>query len=456
MAEKRTRIREQIEKGIYREMTSKGPRYIVYIYFNKKSLNIGSFATLAEAKKEKKKKEGLAVTKGEHSLATAGKKWTVEKFTKDWKKRKASGLKPHAASTLRSAETIINRYVIPSLGAYRLSDLSVAVIEKAFNRIVERGCRGQFVGKKGEKVLRLKQMSAKYQKNILQIIRQLTADMKRLGYIPDDFGSLVEGPVVAAYKPIALSIDIITKIVAGMREPYRSAGMLSLLAGMRQGELLALTWDALDLDAGIVRITQSRDQLTGIPKKPKTEAGAREIPLSPETVALLRDYRERQKAGLESKPRKIAPYDGPFLFPAMRIRTSKYEGRLPVIDPSKLMVDYKRSARIVIPVGKLPTWHHLRHVFASLALSQHGLAALTFVSACLGHSNPKITLGLYSRFIPGEASDHLDAVAGSVFGSDAFRQTRPIPTPIPETSAPSAKRSTGRKQKPSPRSSRRS
>ena len=60
-------------------------------------------------------------------------------------------------------------------------------------------------------------------------------------------------------------------------------------------------------------------------------------------------------------------------------------------------------------------FHSLRHSFAS-ALIQHG-APVTEVQHLLGHSNPSITLRVYSHWFRGAESGATTRVANALFGS---------------------------------------
>jgi len=431
---KRVRTREKVEKGIYRERTVAGAdRYIVYIYPGAKTVCLGSFGSLVDARRARKKAEGTAVEKGVAALALGGKRVTVAAFIADWQHRRDTDpdrkVRP---STRRSVDAVLHRYVLPTLGAVRIVDLTVRVLERAYRKIVAGGARGQFRGKQGAVVERRKPMSPKYRRNILQLLRQLTADMHRLGLLAEDPGPKVEGPEVPKLKPVVFAIAVTTQVIAAMREPYRSAAILAVLTGIRQGELLALTWPDVDFALRVIHVTKNRDQLTGQLGEPKTLAGLRDVPISDETIAFLRHYRSRQGVGIKTTPRKLAPYDGPLLFPAMRARTSKYENRVASIDPGRLRAEFKRAARSIIPEGRLPRWHDIRHVFASIALAKSGRAALAFVSVCLGHADLATTLRIYTHLLPGEEAVHVDAVSGAVWGSDALRSALPIPMPHTE------------------------
>lgn len=65
-----------------------------------------------------------------------------------------------------------------------------------------------------------------------------------------------------SYKPI-LTIEEIKRLLfeAEIREhPWRHIWSVALLTGMRSGELFALTWDDVDFDNNIIRITKSYSQ----------------------------------------------------------------------------------------------------------------------------------------------------------------------------------------------------
>jgi integrase len=79
-----------------------------------------------------------------------------------------------------------------------------------------------------------------------------------------------------------------------------AAGFRLTLCGLRRSEVLGLSWDAVDLDAGTVRIEHSRVLIgKGETERddPKSDASARTVEfetIQPGTVALLRALRKRQ------------------------------------------------------------------------------------------------------------------------------------------------------------------
>jgi integrase len=159
---------------------------------------------------------------------------------------------------------------------------------------------------------------------------------------------------------------------------------LALATGLRAGELLALQWPDLDLDAGTltVRHTWGPGENGHALGKPKTKAGTREIPLSPDTVAVLAAWRE---AWLSERVYEVGADDVPdldlvFSWPTGRPMSASTLSR--VLDE-------------IITTAKVPrlTMHGLRHVYATLAL-QAGVP-VQVLSERLGHSDTITTMNVY-------------------------------------------------------------
>lgn len=99
-------------------------------------------------------------------------------------------------------------------------------------------------------------------------------------------------PVVSGVVPTArprdqrVPLGSLVRAVEGMPEPWRSAGLIVLLTGLRWGELAALTADDLDLRRGVVHVHRSRSR-DGSIGPPKTEHGVRSVTLDSTSRDLL-------------------------------------------------------------------------------------------------------------------------------------------------------------------------
>ncbi len=183
--------------------------------------------------------------------------------------------------------------------------------------------------------------------------------------------------------------------------PLHPIVALAIGTGARRGEIAALHWSDIDLDAATVRIERSIEQTKdGLRvKAPKTAAGRRTVSLPAFAVDALRDRRRqtlelRLQLGIGTLPGD-APVFGNF------------EGNK--VTPHYITKSWLRA----IKSRKLPkvTFHSLRHSHAS-ALIAAGIDVVT-VSRRLGHASPALTLSTYSHLF-SNSDDKAAAVIDAV------------------------------------------
>lgn len=185
----------------------------------------------------------------------------------------------------------------------------------------------------------------------------------------------------------------------------KTAAMIMLYAGLRRGELIALTWTDVDLKQGTIRINKAAEFINNKPRiKPmtKTKAGMRLISIP----RILVDYLK----AVERKSIVVCTLDGePMTEGAWRRMWESYMNLLNErygdfgIDRTTLKKNGERKSRFA--PGGLPTRidtftpHQLRHTYASM-LYKAGVDVLTAKDQ-LGHSDIKTTLNIYT---------HLDSI----------------------------------------------
>lgn len=173
--------------------------------------------------------------------------------------------------------------------------------------------------------------------------------------------------------------------------------------GLRKGELLALRWVDVDLDAGLVHVRQTVQRL---PKAglvfgpPKSGRSRRTIPLPAISVKVLRAHRAGQAAAMLAS--------GPSWVDFGLVFTSAVGT---VIEPRNLTRSFEE---LMTRAGvRRIRFHDLRHTCASMLLAQ-GVPARV-VMEVLGHSQLAITTDLYSHVMPTalrEAADAMDRALG--------------------------------------------
>jgi integrase len=168
---------------------------------------------------------------------------------------------------------------------------------------------------------------------------------------------------------------------------YVLATTIATTTGMRQGELLALKWEDVDLENATVSvrrtITKSGERL--LLGEPKTKKSRRTIQLTGSAVRALREHLPRQMREIE---RLGDLYQDEGLVFTSEVGT--------LINPT---CDGGPSPRL--KHARLPQirFHDLRHACATLLLSRN--VHPKYVQELLGHSNIAIALDTYSHVIPG-------------------------------------------------------
>jgi integrase len=161
---------------------------------------------------------------------------------------------------------------------------------------------------------------------------------------------------------------------------------LALHTGLRKGELLALTWQDIDLDTGIAVIRRSlqrtsHNRLVLFPTK--THASERRIALPAACIRTLSEHRIRQQAEHEAAGLAWNPHGYVFTAPA---------STLP-IEPSTLN---RRFATMLNQAGiRRIRFHDLRHSTATLLLDQG--VELVVIKELLGHDHIGVTATVYAH-----------------------------------------------------------
>lgn len=178
-----------------------------------------------------------------------------------------------------------------------------------------------------------------------------------------------------------LSVDEIGAMLKRLEgHRLRPVAELAIGTGARRGELLALRWSDIDLDAGTLRIERSLEETrAGLRfKVPKTKHSRRVIALAPDTIDGLRIHRRQQLEQRMALGLGTPPSDA-LVFPLVDGRPWSPDG----------LSDIWRN------MVKNVTFHSLRHFHAS-ALIAAGVDVVS-VSRRLGHSSPNITLSVYAH-----------------------------------------------------------
>src|SRR5918998_4656632 len=164
--------------------------------------------------------------------------------------------------------------------------------------------------------------------------------------------------------------------------------VLAVHTGMRQGELLALKWTDVDLEAGKVSVRRTLTRESGhyTLGEPKTKRSRRTVKLTGAATEALRAHLGQQ---MEDMDRLGDLYRDQGL-----VFTSDTGAPL---NPSNVR---NRNLRRLTGKAGLPVirFHDLRHTCATLLLSKNVHPKI--VQEMLGHATVAITLDTYSHVLP--------------------------------------------------------
>ena len=287
-------------------------------------------------------------------------------------------------TTYINYETYIHKHIKDTIGGHRLCNLNTLIIQEFYN---EKSRNGKLDGSGG--------LSPKTMKNMHNMLHHALDKAVQLDMIaknPSDYTAL---PKRKKTEMRFFTVDEqkqLQEAIKGHR--LEMAILLSLYTGIRQGELLGLTWKHVHLESNhcsYIRIVQSvnrtkssYDSDIGKTKlsiqEPKTPNSIRTIPLLPDIAEKLREYRIQQEHYFTSNG--LPETD--FVF------TTK-TGNL--VDPR----DFQRDFKQLLKKKKIReiNLHGLRHTFATRAL-ESGMSAKT-LSKILGHSSVGFTLDTYAH-----------------------------------------------------------
>ena len=173
-------------------------------------------------------------------------------------------------------------------------------------------------------------------------------------------------------------------------------------SGLRIGELVALRWPNVDLEAKVVRVVEFSTYVGHdvVPSTGKSRDAIRSIDLDDGLVGVLRDQR-RQQAAEQLAATSYEASDHVFTRPA----GGPYH-------PQQLS---RRLGELTAELD-LPrlTAHGLRHTCATLMLA-NGVAPKVAAER-LGHSDPSLFLNLYSHVTPTMQREAAEKIGAALFG----------------------------------------
>jgi len=273
---------------------------------------------------------------------------TFAEFASRWESLVLTQHKPSTQITIRSH---LRRHLVPHFGRYQMRDIGPEEVQRFVSSV---------------------KLSAKTARNLFATMQMLWKSARVWGYVAHDAVSDVVLPKRHRVARRFFSVEEVQRILAAAPEPHHTFYWLAVETGMRAGELCGLRVCDFDLERGLVSVRQS--VWRGKVQSPKSENAVRCFALSPRLLAHVADFLKRWKPnekGFLFATRNGTPWDANLL-----VKRKLY----PLLDS------------LGIERGGL---HAFRHTNSTL-MDRLGVP-LKVRQERLGHSDPSLTLGVYTH-----------------------------------------------------------
>jgi integrase len=274
-------------------------------------------------------------------------------------------------TTYERYEQIVRIHIRPALGAMKLKNLAPVHVRGLYREKLEAG------------------LSARTVQYIHVTLHKALKQAVQDGLIPRNTTEAVKPPQVRREEIRPLSaeqVKVLLETACGDR--LEALFVLAIHTGLRQGELLGLKWEDVDLEDGTLRVRRTLATAKGGPRlmAPKTKSSRRSVKLTQGAMDALRSHLKGQLQEIDGAGSLwqenglvFASEIGEFL--DRRYLTS-------------------RRFKALLKRAQLPEirFHDLRHTCATLLLSSNVNPKI--VSEMLGHATIAITLDTYSHVLP--------------------------------------------------------
>lgn len=274
-------------------------------------------------------------------------------------------------STYQRDESLCRVHIVTALGKKKLKTLSAADVQRFYRAKLDSGLSSATVHK------------------LHVLLHKALKQAERWGLVPRNVAVDVDPPKVHKEEVRLLNNEQARKLLDTVKgDRLEALYVVAVQSGLRQGELLALRWEDVDLEARTIQVrrTITRDGGKHSVGPAKTAKGRRTVKLTRDATEALQEHLERQLAEIDKAGDKWQENGLVFC-----------TGKGTLINPTNLR---RRSLAPLLQRAGLPaiTFHQLRHTGATILLLKNVNPKV--VSEMLGHATIAITLDTYSHVLP--------------------------------------------------------
>jgi integrase len=279
------------------------------------------------------------------------------------------------ATTLRQYRTHLDLHIAPRIGNTKLSRLSAPAVNAFVDQLLADG--------------RSKDMA----RRVLRSLSSIVGEAQRRGLIAANNvrdASPIKRSKRTDARPEMPTKDELRRIIDATPNRWRALVMTAIFTGLRASEIRGLKWEDVDLKNAILHVRRRVDRFNAF-GPPKSEAGTRNIPLSPNLLNTLKAWRLACPRG-----------ELDLVFPTGAGRVESHGNIL-----SRVFWPIQIAAGVVVwREGERDakfSLHALRHAAAALWIEQ-GLSPKK-IQALLGHASIQQTFDTYGYLFDSREDD---------------------------------------------------
>jgi integrase len=280
------------------------------------------------------------------------------------------------ATTFERYEQITRLHLRPTLGKVKLKTLTPAHVRGLYREKLEAG------------------LSARTVRYIHTTLHKALKQAVMDGLIPRNVTEAVKLPQPTREEMHPLTPEqakVLLQTAHETGDRLEALYVLAIHTGLRQGELLGLKWDDVDLKDGSLQVRRTLTITKSGPvfTAPKTTSSRRSVKLTSNATEALKSHLKRQLAEIDRVGSLWSPGDADGLIFASETG-----------EPLDRRAVTKQKFKPLLKRAGLPEirFHDLRHTCATLLLTRNVNPKI--VSEMLGHSTIAITLDTYSHVLP--------------------------------------------------------
>jgi integrase len=317
-------------------------------------------------------KEKLAAKRTEISqgVAITETDLTVEQWGREWLDNFKANRVKH--STMDNYDTYFRLHIAPYIGHIKVKDLTTLTVQRLYNQLEKKG------------------MSAKSVYNVHGMLHGMLDKAVKLNLLHQNVSKNCELPRFVKHEMYPLNKDEVGQFM-GLAEDdqYYLMMRLDFFTGLRESELIGLSWDCVDFDKHTLRVYRQFVRIASGPDKgkmmymPLKNGKERTITLTTSALNVLKEAKRRQS---EMRLRAGSSWENEH-----NMIFTRENGRF--VRFKTLYIHFKA---IVKKMGRPEVrFHDIRHTFATLSLQSH--VDPKTLSEALGHATVAFTLDVYGH-----------------------------------------------------------